>query len=93
MKIRNGFVSNSSSSSFIINSELHPEITPEFIKDSIKKIIIANKQFLGELDESLVDNIDINVDDKYIKFTDHFTNAIPSSLYSLIEVVLPGYWD
>ena len=92
MKIRNGFVSNSSSSSFIINTTQHPEYTEEKIKEVIKKIIDTNTELLG-LDNYDVDKLEFLYYEDRIVFSDRHGEVIPSCLYELIERLLPGHWN
>ena len=65
MKIRNGFVTNSSSTNFIIISK--KEITPEFI---FKKLGFKKNSLFSEIGMELCENLFYRPDEKLLNYED-----------------------
>lgn len=90
MKIRKDFVTNSSSSSFIIskNSEYNNE---ESIYQHIKSIVIEYKQILdnisNKLDKQYILNKNYTISDKNNKQSDKLFDSINDDIYSKYEEI------
>jgi hypothetical protein len=82
MKIRNGFVSNSSSSSFVCSTEYSlAEVRAKL------QFLIGAYNYLMDNEIYLFDRvmIDQNKETGKVVITELYDNALPDSLYELIE--------